>query len=632
MFYLWMTKVLQDGGYVMKDGRFDLSHPALESAYEFLDRLQNSRGARQDNRRFKDTAGDLAYRYGLQIAPSYYLNPLMKQHNYRVVPWVTSGERVILDERRHYLCVARSTPEKERASWEFLKWVTSKDAPHPDGAWTFHLSARKDLLDRNEVRHKISSWAPGFEVLHETKGWNVHHGDQVPGRFDAMNRLEEIVTSLFHGNLTFSEAMEKAESDCNEILEDYRKAEEEESGISMVPTEKADSFWRDGDFERASIEYLKILSEFPKSIREAGIRFKTLASLRNSGCFIEAETLATSTRPDGVASLLLWERETRGTSREVSNSSEVDQAIHLARIASASAFRGEASLDSISRFFEICRTVTTASDSWREGLPLLAAFHRGMIDQALRLHSHGEGIRSLIGDFELESKPSHDLARRLTEETIGIASLVAEKEPERSFLLFDALDTRIEIGRRMGDLEGIAASYRRVLAQFPEAVEAPERHLQFAIFLAEEVGDLQAALEIGVELQTRYPQNPLVDEIRVRQAIWLYEARRYQEAKKVLETIRADGKGDNAGQAEVLSGLCDYALGNAAEGEHAVREFIDAHPEHHLAKRARGWLMTNRIAEFQFLQATHIIQDISGAESSLFDPGLIEKELLENSF
>ncbi len=218
MFFLWMTMVLQQGGDVMKDGRFDLSHPALRRSYDTLVRLRDSWGSREDNRRFKNTAGDLSSRYGMQVVPSYFLNPLMKQHNYRIVPWPTFGEEVILDERRHYLAIAKSTPEKEQASWEFVKWVTRSSANHPDGAWTFHLSARQDLLDRVDIQHRIEGWADGFDIMHRTKGWNVQPGDQIGGRFEAMNHLEEIITRLFHGEFDFDEGMRRAEKECNSIL------------------------------------------------------------------------------------------------------------------------------------------------------------------------------------------------------------------------------------------------------------------------------------------------------------------------------------------------------------------------------------------------------------------------------
>ena len=50
---LWKTMVLQKGGHIIQDGRFELSHPALREAYDTIQTLRATHGVVEDERGFK---------------------------------------------------------------------------------------------------------------------------------------------------------------------------------------------------------------------------------------------------------------------------------------------------------------------------------------------------------------------------------------------------------------------------------------------------------------------------------------------------------------------------------------------------------------------------------------------------
>ncbi|MCA9443840.1 MAG: hypothetical protein KC964_23780, partial [Candidatus Omnitrophica bacterium] len=206
-----------------------------------------------------------------------------------------------------------------------------------------------------------------------------------------------------------------------------------------------------------------------------------------------------------------------------------------------------------------------------------------------------------------------EYAKRVAEDSIEIASRAASLDARWTPLVLDALDFRIEVGRKMEDLEGIVHSYRSVLNRFPENSEAEEYFLALADLLKDEVHDLDAALEVCEELEERADDRQVARKARLQSAKWLFEAARYAEAKEKLAPMvdREDEEGDLA---RVLGGLCDYALGNCVEGENLVQEFIRANPEHELAIRARAWLASNRISEFRFLEARRSIDSIPAAD------------------
>ena len=783
MFFLWMTMVLQQGGTVMSQGRFDLSHPSLHRAYEALRRLQESPGSHTDNRKFKTSAGDLRTRYGMQIAPSYFLNPLMKQHNYRIVHWPTFGKKVVLDERRHYLVIRKSTPEKEKASWEFLKWVTRKNAEHPDGAWTFHLSARKDLLERPEVKQRIKSWARGFEVMHETKGWNVVDGDQIVGRFDAMSHLEEIITQLFQGQWSFEEAMRKAETECNEILAENHEnpesyalysptrqwpvlqlrtqptnahqgseilekpqsfikassAEIDDASLrnlckenrevirclpwhpgadrvlhaalaSLPPGESslenlferypnhpigllafdrflqsvepakrnpllksvehrfsdsalallawrhdlrdhleqgafpenledrapslqpgtslrskavrwmtlADASWDHRDFMAASTYYLRFWKSFPDLVKKMKLRRRVIASLGNAGLFLEAQCLSTSSHPQPLAGLLVGDlvsSETRtGESRD---DSELAPWIHDLRIACASEYRGEPSLASFEELLDHTLPLSSALTDSASDLLRMAVYMRGVCDLIIRLKSHGDGKRVLLGDYRFDTPAKKEFAIKVVDRSLELACLATSDASRSQPFLFDALDTRIRVGDQVGDMKGNKAAYRKVINGFPNAEETRVYMIRFADSL--KARDLEAALDICRQIQTRYPGSPQSRQAMEKQSLWLYESGRLAEARNVLESMKHTLK-DPPPSLDALTALCDYALGERETAEERVMEFLKKHPDDDLSSSLRIWLISNRVNEFRFTEANQLIESIMTRDATATHP------------
>ena len=216
---LWKTMVLQKGGYFVKEGRFDLSHPSLREAYEFIERLRSSGTAREDYRFLTDILNDRDLSYAIQFHPAYRLKNTGGQTHLRFAYMPTFGKQVVVDDKRYYLAIRKSTPEKEAASWEFVKWVCRREASKKRSSPSrFTFPCRKDLLESEEVRRSLEPYAQNAELVHYAKAWPVQWHNIEADTPEAKERFNEIVGELFSHHLSFEEAMSKAETECNAIL------------------------------------------------------------------------------------------------------------------------------------------------------------------------------------------------------------------------------------------------------------------------------------------------------------------------------------------------------------------------------------------------------------------------------
>jgi ABC-type glycerol-3-phosphate transport system substrate-binding protein/tetratricopeptide (TPR) repeat protein len=589
LYFLWMTQVLQRGGNIMREGRFDLSHPALLEAYKSVRQLQESFGSHEDNRRFKKSAGDQSARYALQIAPSYFLDPLAKQRNYRIVPWPTAGREVLHDERRHYLCIGRSTPEKERASWEFLQWIARPEASHPDAPWGFQISCRKDLLDRPDIRAKIDSWAEGFDELHRTKGWNIFVGDQVPGKFEAMETLETIVTDLFRGTLGFEEAMLQAETECNAILDRHKptaSADLQEASESLDLLARADRAWRDRDFEAASRDYLHLWGRFPERASDLHTLRRCVASLRNASRHLEAEAMLSLENPALAASLF----EEEGNRESRVDRDDLREGLALMRIACASAFAGVPAREALAHAHRVLSTTAFLEYPPRHKQRSIVA-RIATFDLLLR-QATNDDERGLHGDFDLAQDPVKEIALETADSIWNDAIHLPPEDPLARDLWLEALALLERTLEKTGGTMGMRRLLSQFIEKFPEAPESGPFLLRLAR-LHRAAGDAEEAYRICGGIVEDFATGPLSREALHQHAFWLFEDRRYSDCSRLLEDPKSLPLDF---EREVMASLCKIYSGQQDRGVQSLEKLIAADPDRPLAREAQAWLTIQSIA------------------------------------
>jgi ABC-type glycerol-3-phosphate transport system substrate-binding protein len=635
LFYLWLTMVLQKGGYLMRDGRFHLDHPALREAYHFLRELEDSGGATADNRKFRDVASDLSVRYAMQIAPSYQLNPLMKRHNYRIVLWPTFGKQVIADERRHYLAIGKSTPEKEAASWEFVKWVTRADAPHPDRSQFFQVSCRKDLLDRKDIQAKIGAWAKGFDAMHLTKGWNVVQGDPVMGRYEAMDHLETLITDLFHGHMGFDEAMARGEAECNAILLREARTNPVPEALSGAPTseatgpeglyQRAESSRRNQDFKQASLDYLRLWGLFPEKVARLHWERTIVACLKNAGLYIEAEALLSSTRPEAAAAVLSEDLQSSdplaAAYRKATPDLEKLRSVNLSggTPLEQAIFRHRLGCVEIHEEDKNTSPMETESQGLAESLKaatphqaaVWAVCSTAIIDLILRQRTQSGPEGKLRGGFDLKSLEDRETARRLASAALAAGCSAALASARYDPLVFNALDIQMGLLRRLGETREAVTSCEEIVHRFERSILSPQYGLKAAHLWKEELMDLNLAVVACDKVALLNPKSEFSREALMTEGFWLYGAHRMDEAKVVFQKL-LEGlpPGEDADTIQLVIGLCGAAPDGTKGHADALLEFTRSHPGHPLCPRVMLLLAAERLVQFDFEGAEALLREV----------------------
>lgn len=201
--YIWSTIVLQSGGQFVSAAGVDTEHPAHREAFAFIQRLKGSGIVKTD-----PIGTDSSERCGMQILPANQVHAIMHKRHFRIAPLPTNGANVFPSLGRLYVAIRRSTPEQERASWEFIKWISRADVSMPRALG--RIPARADFAGRADFRTRASSGPMGLHVLYESAAHSVDYGPHLRGRFNAFFAWYGAVSEAIKGNVTLDQALAAA--------------------------------------------------------------------------------------------------------------------------------------------------------------------------------------------------------------------------------------------------------------------------------------------------------------------------------------------------------------------------------------------------------------------------------------
>ncbi len=174
---LWMTRDLQDGVKYAKDGVVSFDQPATRKNLEFIQKLTTSPYVYKGSG-YSFGLGDTApVKSSMYLVSNFHqhlkemvdaLGRFAKNKRLRAIEIPTDGPTVIAPSLRLYLAVRKSTPEKEAASWEFIKWVNRADAPLPE-YWNGY-PCRADFWQRVDVQQWQTGLCQDAEAIFRSSG------------------------------------------------------------------------------------------------------------------------------------------------------------------------------------------------------------------------------------------------------------------------------------------------------------------------------------------------------------------------------------------------------------------------------------------------------------------------------
>lgn len=192
--------------------------------FELLRDLTQSSFVKRDYRISFAGFGDDSIRCGMQFMYNFekydpYLyeraRELFEMRRFRFAFMPSSGGSATPSGLRYFLAVRRSTPEREAASWEFIKWISRRDVTLPD-VW-YGFPCRKDLLMRDDFKRFAARSCQDFRIAFQSMALSRIDDDpakQMSRDFYAKVRAPLLMRAL-RGEMEYAEyrqALESAEA------------------------------------------------------------------------------------------------------------------------------------------------------------------------------------------------------------------------------------------------------------------------------------------------------------------------------------------------------------------------------------------------------------------------------------
>lgn len=207
-----MSQVFQKDGQLLTEEGFALGSETIE-ALGFLQGLLSSGVAKRSY--FQDSE-----HFAMRIQSVPDALEALDRHDisrYEVAYLPTFGKRAQANAETLYLAVRRSTPEKEAASWEFIKWISRKDAPLPNPLSGF--PCRTDVPERNDFKAAVSELCPGLEIAWYSNAHLVSPGPpNLMGRKEAFETLARHFDEVLRSNADPIQALTRGFEEANACL------------------------------------------------------------------------------------------------------------------------------------------------------------------------------------------------------------------------------------------------------------------------------------------------------------------------------------------------------------------------------------------------------------------------------
>ena len=167
-------------------------------------------------------AGNVLFTFGSTAGLPYYQAAIVdkatnkERFNWSIAPMPDTLDKPVVDMYGPSWTLFKSTPEKQLAAWQFLKWFTEKDQTSKWSAMTGYFPMRKSALETDAVKaqlDKLPQYKKAFDFLPYAKSEPNVAGWQ--GVRDAMQNAE---TAVITGKATPQQALADAQKAAQDAI------------------------------------------------------------------------------------------------------------------------------------------------------------------------------------------------------------------------------------------------------------------------------------------------------------------------------------------------------------------------------------------------------------------------------
>lgn len=210
------------GGQMLSDDRSEVAFaPQMQKTLEYFDTLVNVDKSMPLMTASQGVEAFKAGKVGMYITTTAGLRSYQNESNFTVTtalhPTDGSGAKGA-PVGGNSLYVLESTPEEEKASWEFVQFMTSKEATIKVAQNVGYMVTRQSALDSEEMQTYLAE-NPAAAVTYEQVDWltpwcNFPGG----GGTKYVKVVQDGILSVLNKESTPEEAVEKMVNDCNAII------------------------------------------------------------------------------------------------------------------------------------------------------------------------------------------------------------------------------------------------------------------------------------------------------------------------------------------------------------------------------------------------------------------------------
>jgi multiple sugar transport system substrate-binding protein len=222
---VWLSMMMQQGHEVMDNSGIRVEGDRPRAAFELLQRLSNSPKVRKADAKVEEPC---AMTFVATSGLDGVMNALSGQH-LQLASLPTDGKNVQLRARGIYLCVRKSTPEREAASWKFVKWIARRDSG-PAKKFEGYL-CRKDVTKRPDFKSLPLADKTNIEVALDAASSSCDPAPHLGGKLVALGFLRESFNNALDGKVSYEEGVVEAFKKVNAVTKPHVQPDD---GLELV--------------------------------------------------------------------------------------------------------------------------------------------------------------------------------------------------------------------------------------------------------------------------------------------------------------------------------------------------------------------------------------------------------------
>ncbi len=393
-----------------------------------------------------------------------------------------------------------------------------------------------------------------------------------------------------------------------------------------------------GKSKEASLDALRIVSQFPSWAERAGLNFEFASVLDRAGFHIEADAIrltgdkkslmdglfdylqSAGQRDNSLANHYYGQSPNLDDLFEipiVSQENRVDLAYYWVRVARV-AFHNRDSESILSALDSYLNELQANASAIAEE-PAGSAHLVEIGELFLKSLSTTLDVSNLVGDtLDSANRRSevNDLRRAVgilnSCQSLVLAARAEHAVADGEDAYFEAIADQVAFCKSVNLHQAVVEAYSHFIDRFPNSPRSPSFLYSLGEYYQDEMGVPSLGMKTFERTRESYTNTAEAERSTLRIALYRYEQGKHEAAlREIQEFIDQYPKSGLVPNALFILAAVESALGLVEDAEIRMLELADTHREHQVASRALFWVGNSRLGRQDYDGASQIFSDLS---------------------